>query len=201
MKLAKTFQMANGGLSVLFVVVAATAMISTAFAETGPVVWFNMEETNSLGQVKNLGSAGSASDLTFAQWDCSLTNEAISGKALFSEGTYGCGARFSCPDMTDRTISFWIRRDVDTGPYTDSAYPNFISGGPGNGMRIIFGKTTKRMTIYLAGDVVFDANVDVLDRHVWEHLAFTFANTESRSSSSSIHTYTGSSALLSDENR
>lgn len=178
MKRTKTFQRKQGRLSVLLVVAVATTMIATAFAGTGPVVWFNMEETNSLGQVKNLGSSGSASDLTFAQWDCSLTNEAISGKALFSEGTYGCGARFSCPDMTDRTISFWIRRDVDTGPYTDSAYPNFISGGPGNGMRIIFGKTTKRMTIYLAGDVVFDANVDVLDRHVWEHLAFTFANTE-----------------------
>ena len=181
MKLAKTFQMANGGLSVLFVVVAATAMISTAFAETGPVVWFNMEETNSLGQVKNLGSAGSASDLTFAQWDCSLTNESAAGQALYTAGTLNSGARFNCPDMTDRTVSFWIRRDVDTGPYADSDYPHFIAGGPGNGMRIIFGKTTRRVTVYLKEDVLFNEDIDVLDRHVWEHLAFTFANTETRS--------------------
>ncbi len=162
--------------------VIVLAALTDAFAGTGPVVWFNMEETNSLGQVKNLGSAGSASDLTFARWDCSFTNEAISGRALFTHGTEGSGARFSCPDMTDRTISFWIRRDVDTGPYTDSAYPNFISGGPGNGMRVIFGKTSRRMTVYLANDLVFDAaSVDVLDRHIWEHVALTFANTETRS--------------------
>ena len=178
----KIFQREQGRLSVLLVVAAATTMIATAFAGTGPVVWFDMEETNSLGQVKNLGSAGSASDLTFAQWDCSLTNEAISGKALFSEGTLNCGARFSCPDMTDRTISFWIRRDVDTGPYTDSSYPNFISGGPGSGMRIIFGKTSTSTTVYLASDqagLVYGEAAVVLKRHVWEHLVFTFEGVQS----------------------
>ena len=184
MKRTKTFQREQGRLSALFVVAAATTMIATAFAGTGPVVWFNMEETNSLGQVKNLGSSGSASDLTFAKWDCSLTNEAISGQALYTAGTLNSGARFSCPDMTDRTISFWIRRDVDTGPYTDSSYPNFIAGGPGSGMRIIFGKTSTHSTVYLANGqagLIYDGNADVLKRHVWEHLAFTFEGVQSGS--------------------
>ena len=161
--------------------VATAIVLSVAFSGTGPVVWFDMETTNAQGQVVNLGSAGAAANLTFAQYGCTLTNESAQGQALFSRGDLNDGARFSCPDMTDRTISFWIRRDVDTGPYTESSYPNFISGGPGNGMRVIFGKTSTHMTVYLANDVLFNVNLNVLDRHVWEHLALTFANTESGS--------------------
>ena len=152
----------------------ATALLSAAFAEGDPAVWFDMDGANASGRIPNLGSAGSSADLAFTPYGCSLTNEAISGKAMFSDGTYKCGARFSCPDMTDRTISFWIRRDVDTGPYADSSYPNFISGGPGSGMRVIFGKTSSRMTVYLGNTLVFDDSVGVLDRCLWEHLALTF---------------------------
>ena len=166
------------------ITVSVFAIMPFAFAGTAPVVWFDMESTNAQGQVVNLGSSGAAANLTFAQYGGSLTNESARGQSLFLRGALNDGARFSCPDMTDRTISFWIRRDVDTGPYTDSTYPCFISGGPGNGMRVIFGKTSKSMTIYLHAsqntNLIFNENnMEVLDRHVWEHLAFTFASTSS----------------------
>lgn len=162
----------------ILIVAVMLVSLSTAFADSDPVIWFDMDEANATGRIPNLGSAGSSADLTFAPYGCSLTNEAIAGKAMFSDGAYQCGARFSCPDMTDRTISFWIRRDVDTGPYTESSYPNFIAGGPGDGMRIIFGKTTLGMTVYLSNVVVFETqgSQSVLDRHMWEHLTFTYAN-------------------------
>ena len=49
----------------------AVAILPIAFAGTGPVVWFDMETTNTAGQIRNLGSAGAtAEDIALMRREC-----------------------------------------------------------------------------------------------------------------------------------
>lgn len=154
------------------------ALLSTALAGVDPVVWFDMDRIESSSKVANLGTAGAMADLDISQ-GCSLTNEAISGTSLFMSGNSGDGgARFMCPALTNRTVSCWIRRDVDTGDYTQSSYPQFLNGMPGDDLRIVFNNGGSTMTVYVCGVLAFNEyNIKVLDRHVWEHFAFSFEET------------------------
>ena len=152
--------------------------MATSLAGVDPVVWFDMDRIESSGKVANLGTAGAIADLDISHGGA-LTNEAISGTSLFLSGNSGDGgARFMCPALTNRTVSCWIRRDVDTGDYTQSSYPQFLNGMPGDDLRIVFNNGGSTMTVYVCGVLAFNEyNIKVLDRHVWEHFAFSFEET------------------------
>ena len=123
--------------------------LATSFAGVDPVVWFDMDRIESSGKVANIGTAGAIADLDISRGG-SLTNEAISGTSLFLSGNSGDGgARFMCPALTNRTVSCWIRRDVDTGDYTQSSYPQFLNGMPGDDLSIVFNNGGSTMTGYV----------------------------------------------------
>ena len=104
----------------------AAMICACAPAAPDPVAWFSMDALSGAGTIAD--RSGNGRTLTLVK-GCTLTNEAVSGSALYIDGTEGAMATFPCPSLGARTIAFWVRRAENEGPVDPSVntYPHLFS--------------------------------------------------------------------------
>ncbi len=141
-----------------------------------PVVWFDMESLNASGKVPD--KSGHGHDLTLGS-GCSLVDTDRQSKGLNFDGTTrNSYATFSCPALTDRTISLWFKRAADDGTHvwdaaTTNTFPHLIQSF--SRFRFLYGfNATSVHNIYYGNPEVYvnASSLDV-DRGNWIHMAFT----------------------------
>ena len=156
--------------------VAATcgfASLCSAAAIPDPVIWYDMESVVN-GKVPD--KSGNGCDLTIGD-GCSLVDTDRLSKGLNFDGTKRSSyATFSCPALTDRTISLWFKRAADDGTYdwgtATNIYPHLINSF--SRFRFLYGfNSTSSIVYYGNPEVYVDASSLKVDRDSWMHLAFT----------------------------
>lgn len=146
----------------LMLLVAAGA--SAVFADLPtPMVWFDMKEMNG-EKVKD--ASGNGWDLTLGP-TVEIVDEPLVGKALKVTGKTTDWATFSCPVVTNTTISFWLRRDAQDSSILDGTgkelnnIPYVMSTGY-SGFGINYGRG--------------DGNISLIDQQNSPQTNFTGAN-------------------------
>jgi len=140
-----------------------------------PMAWFTMAEVEGAGTV--IDASGNGRNLTLGA-NVQIVDTERYGKALKFSGTTADWARFSCPAVTNTTISFWLNRDAQDSSITNASgtelntIPYFLNTGY-SGFGINYGRNTENISF------INQANnpqsnflaFDVLARLAWHHVA------------------------------
>lgn len=145
-------------------------------AMPAPVVWYDMEELNASGKVPD--KSGNSRDLTIGA-GCSLVETDRQSKGLNFDGTT-CDsyAKFSCPALTERTISLWFKRGADDGTYvwgdaTTNTFPHLLSAFSRFRFHYTFNKTDAFSIYYGSPEEKASLSGLTVGKGEWTHLAFT----------------------------
>ena len=156
--------------------VAATcgfASLCSATAIPDPVIWYDMESVVD-GKVPD--KSGNRRDLTIGS-GCSLVDTDRLSKGLRFDGTKKQSyATFSCPALTDRTISLWFKRAENDGTYDwgngkTNSVPHLLTRF--SHYRLIYGYNTLTPYMYCGNPEKYAKTTMYLDKGSWVHLAIT----------------------------
>lgn len=126
---------------------------------------------------------------------CSLTRTSLFGSGLAFDGnTTNAWARFSYPELTDRTVSMWFRRGADDGSLEGNTYTHLF--GQFGKMRALFNHVDpgaalqNALTVYCGEASVYSGTSCAMKREEWTHVVITYSESgEEGSLSGTVRVY------------
>lgn len=141
-----------------------------------PMVWFDVNKAAN-GKVPD--ASGNGCDLTLSP-SVEIVDAGFLGKVLKVTGQTSDYATFSCPVVTNTTVSFWMCRDAQDGASV-GAYPYVLNTGF-SGYGINYSKNQSTLSVIdqwdkpTGGSQLSFSSVAV-SREVWHHVVFTIERT------------------------
>jgi len=141
-----------------------------------PMAWFAMNEIGEAGTV--IDTSGNGRDLTLGA-NVRIVDAGRYGKALKFSGTPADWARFTCPAVTNTTISFWLNRDaadssiLNTSGVEQNTIPYLLNTGY-SGFGINYARNTSDVNlINQANNPQSNFYALTVARTSWHHIAIT----------------------------